>query len=190
MPFVPNLDGGGNDPSGRTPPAGSGGSGGSGGGSSSPGANPANVSASGGLFGITGQLLWFGNSISFPFPIVYVLDPSNFNCEEDCEYDFKIEEVALYRQPTVHRVILRFRDIGRATLNFFISGNVLGESVVSKIVTVVIGGKRDNKIYTATADISFTCEAPQLKIFRNANAGAFSLTKVMLDMSYGDGDII
>jgi hypothetical protein len=178
--YRPNLDGGIQLPSG--------GSGGSGGGS--PSNNPtidlSNISSTGGLSGGKGLVLVFGQSILAQQSLGWQFDSSNFNCEENCEYRFKIEEVEVYRQPTVDKIIIRYRDFGQCTLNCFISGNVLGDSKVSKIVTIVFGGKADKKIYTTSFDLTCTFEAPQLIITRNADSGPVSIVKVLMEFVEGD----
>jgi hypothetical protein len=179
--YRPNLDGGIQTPAG----------GGSGGGTTnSPGSNPtidlSNVSSTGGLSGSKGLVLVFGKGIFLQQSLGWQFDSTNFDCEEDSEYRFKVEEIEVYRQPTVNNIIIRYRDIGQATINCFIAGNVLGSAVVSKIVTVVFGGKADNKIYTTKFDLTFTCEAPQLIITRNANSGPDSIVKVLMELQHGD----
>lgn len=185
MPFVPPVIDPGGDP---VPPRTSGGSGGGGGGTpaSNPNIDLSNVTTTGGLLGLAGAVLVFGRT---PFSSVgqcWELDTQDFDCEDDCQYNFKIEEVEVYRQPTVNKVIFRYRDLGKATFSFFIQGNVLGQSVISKVVTVVIGGNSDKKIYTASGDVTFTCEAPQLIIMRSGNSGPLKLTKVLLEIQHGD----
>lgn len=177
----PNLDSGIVPPDGGT---------GSGGGGSSPTGNPtvnfANITSTGGLSGSQGAVLAIGKNPFSSIPQVWKFDATNFNCEDDCEYHFKTEEVEVYRQPTVTKAIFRYRDLGKFTFVCFIQGNVLGQLVVSKIVTVVAGGNNDNEIYTTSADITFTCEAPRLIVLRSASQGALSFTKVLLEMQHGD----
>lgn len=184
MPFgPPNLNGEVNPPSGN--PGGGSGSG------SGPGGNPvvnlANVSPTGGLDGVDGVVLVFGKSVFFPLAIGWKFDSDNFDCEEDAEYHFRIEEIEVYRQPTVNKVILRYRDLGKCTITCYFTGNVLGDKVVSKFVTVVFGGKADNEIYTTTFDLTCTFEAPQLIVTRNAFGGPVSITKALVEIEYGDG---
>jgi hypothetical protein len=184
MPFAPpNLDGEINPPSGNP----GGGSGSGSGPSSNPAVNLSNISPTGGLDGVDGVVLVFGKSIFFPSAIGWKFDSDNFNCEEDAEYNFRIEEIEVYRQPTVNKVILRYRDLGQATITCFISGNVLAQSAISKMVTVVFGGKADGNIYTTSFDLTCTFEAPQLIIERSAFSGPVSITKVLVEIEYGDG---
>ena len=178
----PNLDGDINPPSGGT--------GGGSGTGSGPGSNPtidlSNITSTGGLDGIDGVVLVFGKTEFFPLAIGWQFDSEDFNCEEDAEYHFKVEEIQPYTQPTVDKVIFRYRDIGQATFSCFFAGNVLSDSKISKIVTIVVGGKNDKKIYTATADLTCTFEAPQLIVTRNAFDGPLSLIKVLVEIEQGD----
>lgn len=182
MPFRPNLDGSPQEPSG----------GGGGGGTSGngPGSNPtidlSQVTSTGGLHGGDGVVLVFGQSLYTQQALGWQFNSTDFNCEEDCEYRFRAEEIEVYRQPTVNNVIIRYRDLGRATLDCFFAGNNLGEAVISKIVTVVFGGKKDGKIYTTKFDLTCTFEAPQLIITRDASSGPVSITKALVEMEHGD----
>lgn len=178
----PSGDGGVNPPSGDTPSGSGGGSG--------PGGNPtidlSQVTSTGGLSGLQGAVIVFGKSDFFEQAVGWEFDITDFNCEEEAEYHFKIEEVEVYRQPTVTKVILRYRDLGKAILTAYFVGNVLQDSKVSKMITVVFGGKVDNNIYTTTFDLTCTFEAPQLILTRQALSGPVSLTKVMIEMEHGD----
>lgn len=181
MPFgPPNLDGEIIPPSGGT----------SGGSGSGPGGNPtidlSNITSTGGLDGSDGAVLVFGKSIFAPFAVGWKFDSEDFNCEEDAEYRFRVEEIEVYRQPTVNKVIIRYRDLGKCTVNCFFAGNSLGDNVVSKIVTVVFGGKADSRIYTTSFDLTCTFEAPQLIVTRTAFSGPLSIIKVLVEIEHGD----
>jgi len=173
----PNLEGQVQDPSGHVSDNTIGGPG---------SVNLLNVTTSGGLTGRKGAVLFFGDSAFSLKPLVWFADLTNFNCEDDVEYHFRIEEVEVYRQPTVDKIIFRYRDFGKVTVTCFISGNVLQESAISKFVTVVFGGKADGKIYTTSFDLTCTFEAPQLIITRQGGSGPMALTKVMMELVHGD----
>lgn len=164
----------------------SGGSGGSGGGGAQPsGTNLLALTSTGGLAGVLGVVLIFALS-PVNVPCGYEINPFNFVCEEACEYDFKIEEVEVYRQPTVTGVIFRYRDLGQGNIVSYIKGNVLGQAVISPMVTTVVGGANDGLIKTAKADFKWTAEAPQLVVIVPAGQGPVSLTKVLVEISHGD----
>lgn len=183
MAYKPNLDGGSNTATGIPVRDG-------GGASSSPSSNLnidlSQLTVTGGLTGIIGSVIVFGTTLLFNQPLGWIFDTTDFNCEEDCEYHFRVEEIEVYRQPTIDKVIIRYRDLGQVTVNVFFVGNVLGDSKVSKIVTVVFGGKADGKIYTTSFDLTCTFEAPQLIITRNAFSGPLSITKVLVEFVEGD----
>jgi len=175
----PNLDGE------ITPPSGQ-----PGGGGGSPSNNPSidlsQLTVTGGLSGTVGAVLVFGSSDFYSQPVGWVFDSEDFNSEEEAEYHFKVEEVEVYTQPTIVKVILRYRDLGKATLTGYFAGNVLQNSVASKMVTIVFGGKADKKIYTTTFDLTCTFEAPQFILTRQPFSGAFSITKVLIEIERGD----
>lgn len=180
IPQPPNADSGSNVPSGGVP------TGGGGGPANNPTIDLSNVTSTGGIDGLTGAVLVFGQSLFYPLAVGWEFDPTDFNTEEDCEYDFRVEEVEVYRQPTIDKVIIRYRDLGKCTLTCYFQGNVLQSAVASKMVTVVFGGKADNRIYTTTFDLTCTFEAPQLIITRNAFSGPVSITKVLIETIEGD----
>jgi hypothetical protein len=190
MPIIPNTDGVSNDPGGGSP-AGSGG----GGGAPPTAPNLANLPVVGGLLGLRTQLLVPGFDDAGGQDLIYEIDPTNHNCEEDCEYQFKVEEVEPGNELTIHRIVIRYRDLGVVTFTI---------AVVSAIAPIVdytpgtgnaelitVGNvKPTNKIYTYKSSMRVTTEAPQLVILRKANAGPLAICKVRAWGSYGDGDII
>lgn len=198
--IIPN--GGSGGASGRTPPASApagGGSQGSGsGGAGSAGAvNLALLPVTGGLVGYQVNMLYpifdqlSGNNM------IYLMDSNNFNTEEEIKYDFRVEEFEPGNEATIHRIVIRYRDLGVVTFTVAVvsattlakgidttegSGNARIYTVGNQIPT--------NKIYTLLVALKVTTEAPQVKIIRAANAGPLAITKVKVWASYGDGDII
>ena len=175
----PNLEGEVQNPN-TNPP--------SGGGGIPSTANLLNVTSTGGLTGFNGVVMIFAQS-PLNGNITYKLDATNFNCEEDCEYDFRVEELQVYTQPTTSKILFRYRDLGSTFANFFFQGNVLGKAVISKIVTAVFGGANDGKIKTGYADLVFTAEAPQLIMQRPANSGSSSICKILVEFEQGDRNL-
>src|SRR4051812_18879383 len=81
---------GGNNGSGPPPP--------------SPGPQPANpqlLTSTGGLAGIFGQVLLPLEDMISGNGFFYVIDPTNFNTEEDCTYFFRVETVKEGQFPTI-----------------------------------------------------------------------------------------
>ena len=190
MVFVPNQNGGTTDPGGASPP-------GSGGGGGAPPAVPnlANLPVVGGLVGVTAQMLVSGFDDMGGQNLIYVIDPLNHNCEEDVEYDFKVEEFEPDTEPTVHNVLIRYRDLGVVTFTIAIVSATLPNldytigTGNAKLITV--GNAIPTfKIYTKQVDLRVTTEAPQGKIFRKANKGPLAITKVITWVSYGEGTVI
>lgn len=188
--------GGGGNP---RPPAGGGSAGSGSGGAASQGAvNLANLPTTGGLVGYQINLLFpivdgAGNNM------IYVMDSTNFNTEEDIEYDFKVEEFEPGNEATIHRVLLRYRDLGQVTFTLAAVSadkpNVDTTKAIGNAQVITIGNNGPNntptgKIHTFKASVKVTTEAPQLKIFRRASQGPLAITKVKAWASYGDGDII
>ena len=183
MPIVPNLNGGVGEPGGGSPP----GSAGGGGSSPSP-VNLANLPTTGGLLGFSPAFLISGFDEFAQTFLMYQQDPTQFNCEEDVEYDFRLEEVSPGNDVTIHNIVLRYRDLGVVTFTVYIASTDPTKTI-SKQVTIgnVIP---TNKLFTFKVDISATFEAPQIKIIRKANAGQLCITKVLGLVSYGTGDVI
>ena len=160
-----------------------------GGGSSSP--SPINLSqlpVTGGLSGTVSAFLMIGFDAVANQNLTYLVDPTNFNCEETSEYDFRIEEVEPGNVLTIHNIVIRYRDLGIATFTVNIQNAVKG-ILASKPFTV---GNQipTNKIFTKKCDMQATGEALQITITQAANAGPRCITKVRAWGSYGDGDII
>lgn len=180
--ILPDGDGG--DPGGIiTPPSGGGG------GSSSPTPiNLANLPVTGGLAGFNQALLVPGFDDLAQVNLFYVIDPTDFNCEEDVEYDFKLEEIVQGNDVTVHNVLIRYRDLGIVRLTVYISSTDIDKTVVKDITLGT--SNADGKLHTYKVDMKGTMEAPQLKIIRRANNGPLCITKVIGEVSYGTGDVI
>lgn len=162
------------------------GGGNSGGGNNGPNpANPALLSSTGGISGSLGALLvptmLNGKSVICTF------DPSNFNTEEDIFIDFRQEVVKDGKKPTVHRVLIVYRNLGPVTLT--VSHTAWTEvGFVRQSETRTIGyTNADKQIYTALFSYVCTGERPQLHISRLANQGALSILRIMIPGNMGDG---
>jgi tripartite-type tricarboxylate transporter receptor subunit TctC len=200
--ILPNSDGGGS--TGQTPPsgtpAGGGSSGsGSGGASTNPSINLANLPVTGGLIGYQINLLFPLFDTVTKSNMIYVMDSNNFNTEEDVEYDFKVEEFEPGNEATVHRVLIRYRDLGQVTFTLAVvsadKSNVDTTKGSGNAQIITVGNNGPNgtptgKIHTFKASVKVTTEAPQVKIFRSALDGPLAIMKVKAWASYGDGDII
>ncbi len=193
-----NGDGGG--PTGRVPPsgapAGGGTSGsGSGGASSSSSVNLANLPVTGGLIGYQINLLFPLFDQVSKSNMIYIMDSNNFDTEEDTEYDFKVEEFEPGNTSTIHRVVIRYRDLGVVTFTLAVLSadkpDIDTASGSGNTQVITVGNEEPtNKIFTFKSSVKVTTEAPQVKIFKQASDGPLCITKVKSWASYGDGDII
>lgn len=195
MAFISVINGGSGDAGGGSPPnsgqipgvVGSSGSGSQSSGGLPPNTNLSLLPVTGGLQGIEPALLVIGFDFIANNFLFYELDPTNFNCEEDVEYDFRVEEVEPGNQLTIHNILIRYRDLGVVTFNVIIQ-NADGV-LVSKPYTVG-NTPPTNKIRTLKTDLLATGEALQIVVKRSAGKGPLAITKVRAWGSYGDGDII
>ena len=200
---IPGGDGSGGS-IGRIPPsgtpAGGGSSGsGSGGASTNPSINLANLPVTGGLIGYQINLLFPLFDILSQSSMIYIMDSNNFNTEEDVEYDFKAKEFEPGNEATIHRVLIRYRDLGQVTFTLAVLSadkpnvDTTKGSGNAQVITVGNNGPNNTptgKIHTFKASVKMTTEAPQVKVFRSAFDGPLAITKVKAWASYGDGDII
>jgi hypothetical protein len=183
-PGGPIMDGGTGPPH---PPSGGGTKPPSGGGSGAPtGASDFSlITSTGGLTGLINLLVvpfFVKNLNNFIFASY---DPTNFNCEENCIYNFKMEDVKPGRSIDVHKVYIQYRDIGKVTVSFTVTATLYDRvkdvsKIVVKTVPKTFGGKADNNIYSKFIDLKITGERPQLSILRKANAGPLAIITAML----------
>jgi hypothetical protein len=84
-----------------------------------------------------------------------------------------------YRQPTIRRLIVTYRDLGQVTTTWTITGsNDLGK-VVSNSVSVGWGNKvPTGRLMTTAINIVLTCMMPQISVFRDKNAGPLSIAQM------------
>ncbi len=173
------LDGGSGSSGGGTRP------GGGGGGSSKPlGAQPSLITSTGGLVGFNNTLLipFFDTRTGMEYFVTY--DPTNFNCEDDCIYKFRLESVAPGRTIDIHKVFIEYRDLGKVTFTTRVEATQYNkatkkETLVYKSVVSTVG-KGDKKIHSLFVDLKVNGERPQLIIIRKADDGPFSLVRAML----------
>lgn len=186
----------------QNPNGGGGGFGGSGGyhpPKSTPGGSPGLLTSTGGLFGISGLLLAPAFNSSTFKPYIIVIDPTNFNCEEAIQYTYRQE--ANYgklpgegREASIHLIILKYREIGLAnfSINITVFKKLIDDfntvQIPVSIPTIPLKGARINKfpdgrIHTVRLSPPkgvIQGERPQVTITAAANAGPFSITKLIL----------
>ena len=183
------IDGGIGDPGGSSS------QGGSGPPPPSPGPQPANpqlLTSTGGLAGIFGQVLLPLQDMITGAGFFYVVDPTNFNTEEDCTYFFRVETIKEGQFPTIERIRIRYRDIGKVTVTFNVTGYTRDGDYKTYSKTVTFGtdsksGTPSFRIRTTYVDIQATLESPQIVMQRAANAGPLCIIAVTPCIRFGDG---
>lgn len=155
--------------------------------SSTLGGSPGLLTSTGGLFGVNGILLTpvFNNITQESYLII--MDSSNFNCDEDAEYDYPqvlpLEQEG--RNVTCHLIILKYRELGLAsfTINITVYQQTT-DTFITQSYKVNIASKRstfpDKRIHTKQIPIDITGERPQVTVTYKANSGPLSITKLIL----------
>jgi hypothetical protein len=167
------------------------------------GSNPGLLTSTGGLQGTSGFLLTpaFNPITNASFFIGH--DPTNFNCDEAAEYDFRQEcafpNIPYYegRDVTIHQVILKYREIGIASFNVNIT---VFKKAIDDFETISIpvsipaiplskasktrkNNFPDGRIHTvrlAPPKGVVQGERPQITITSIANSGPYSITKLII----------
>lgn len=164
----PNLDGG----SGDTMMLGGGGVPGTGTGSSSiPSGFP--VAENGGVFGTTWFLMVPSQDIRSGLCYLGFYDITSFDDRVDgSSYSYRREDLAVGRTPTVHTVVLQYRDIGPALVVLTITATNDLQQVITASVKQQIGNTiPTNAIHTVLVGIQLTGFGPQLSWSRDPSAG-------------------
>ena len=164
------------------------------------GANQGLLTSTGGLYGINGVLLVpvFNTGTNKSYIMLY--DPTNFNCEENAEYDYTQiipgNPPQEGRSVTCHLIILKYRELGIASFNVNVTTFIRDTdsfntiSIPVKIPFIPLTTKQrkqnfpDNRIHTARLyppnNQYITGERPQVTITYNANSGPVSITSLTL----------
>lgn len=163
------------------------------------GSSPGLLSSTGGLFGSDGLLLCpLVDNFSNAF-YLGVWDPAIFDTEEDCIYNFPQENVKLNYAVSSYKLIVIYRNIGKVTVTFNLSGFRKGLTTYQNNIaqiqqgtyktlskTMILGNNPpDNLLYTIDFNIVNPGERPQVSILRKANKGPLSIVSVTL---YGNAD--
>jgi hypothetical protein len=143
------------------------------------------LTSTGGLFGTAFVLITpFLNVQSGNYGFL-ITDPTDFNCEEDCVYNFRQEDKP-GRVIDVHKVYLQYRDLGKvsflATMTATQYNRDTNKETIdtdSKLVTVG-NTKPDKKIHSYFVDLKVQGERPQLSITRKAGKGPLSIVTAMM----------
>ena len=153
--------------------------------------NPSIITSSGGLTGSAGLLMTPYYDTMQQKSLILVHDASNFDCEEDAEYDFRQEIPGTPpqegRNVTCHLIILKYRELGNCTFNvnvtvFQKTNDTFNTIQIPVKVSNVYKRKiyPDKKIHTVFLSFEITGERPQVTITRNANSGPVAVTSLTL----------
>lgn len=182
LPYNPNFPGGG------------GGSKGGGSTKKNPGGTPGLLTSTGGLYGTNGVLLTPVVNATTGKSYIMLMDPSNFNTEENAEYDFPqvIPQGHEGEDVSCHLIVLKYRELGAAQFSINITTYVRNEDTfvtqpfpvtipplpLSKARQATFPDERIHTFYISLPVI--TGERPQVTVTRNANSGPLSITSLTL----------
>lgn len=164
---------------------------------------PANLGSSPGLSTSTGGL--FGIQQMYLVPVVDrvnskiwldIIDPSNFNCENDWFYIFPSQEVKKSfegKEVTISKVVLTYREIGAAKFTVGVvayrqaDDNFVGQEQIVKIADVkgeVVNQVNplfpDGQLHTIALNFLVQGQRPYAYIKGKGNSGSVSITNFML----------
>lgn len=161
--------------------------------------NPALITSTGGLFGTSGILMAPALSTIGGKSVIVYFNPNDFDCEEDCEYDFRQERdygqiSGEGRTCTIHLIILKYRELGYADFSINItvfdrttdSFNTVSIPVSIPFLSLNTTARKqsfpDKKIHTAYIYPKpiIQGERPQVTITRNGLSGPESVTSLTL----------
>jgi hypothetical protein len=161
------------------------------------GGNPGLVTSTGGLFGINGLLLTPVFNTKTGKSYILLMNPNNFNCEENCEYDFP-QEIPPRNAPqegrdvSCHLIILKYREIGYAQFTINVTTFQKNTDTFTtypydvSIPPLPLTSKArkqafpDQRIHTLRIPIDVPGERPQVSITSNGNAGPYSIISLVL----------
>lgn len=162
------------------------------------------ITSTGGITGSASMLMTPAINPNTGAILIITEDPTNFNCEENAEYDFK-EEVDYVSAGsgegyncTIHEILVKYRELGIASCSINITMYIrdIDEFRTTQIPLVIpivtinkMSAKRkktfpDGKIHTVrlfpTGGVSIHGERPRTSITVGKNAGPVSVTKIIL----------
>ena len=115
---------------------------------------------------------------------VFAFDPTNFNdVNNGSFYNWKVEDVACGRTPTIDRIFISYRDLGVAQITLTLTGTNDLQEVVSESNTLQIGNTSPTgRIMTVNSGIpALTAQNLQLSLVRAPNGGPVSITKIRME---------
>lgn len=119
----------------------------------------------------------------------YAFDPAGGYNDPNASsfYNWKVEDVMPGRTPTISRVIVTYRDLGKVTAVFMLTGTNDAQQVVGGVTgngsmqSVPLGNAiATGKLMTKVIGIQLTAQNMQLTAIRPAGAGPLSIVKVVM----------
>lgn len=156
------------------------------------GGSPGLVTSTGGLFGTTKALLLPFYDTKNRNVSLNIIDPTNFDTEEDAFYYFPSPNIKDARAVTVHQVAIIYREIGPAIFSIGIIVYIRRtDKFVFKEVPIVISNTSPNidvvnapfpdmKLHTRYSDLRIDGERPQVYLRRKADSGPISIISVTI----------
>jgi len=98
------------------------------------------------------------------------------------QYFYKVEEVVPGKIPTVNCLYIQYRDLGKVTLTFTLTGTDDNQTIVSVSTVVTLGNTvATGRIMTLpSVGLSLTAQNLQLSFLRAAGAGKLAIIKLIL----------
>jgi hypothetical protein len=162
------------------------------------GSSPGLLTSTGGLFGINGFLLTPVINNTTGKSYVLLMDPNNFNCEENCEYDFPQLIPSVQGNPyqegcdvNCHLIKLKYRELGVAQITINVTtfekatDQFTSFPYVVNIPPKVLQGNRkgsfpDKRIHTLFIPINVPGERPQVTLNSVGSSGPYSIVSLSL----------
>jgi hypothetical protein len=151
--------------------------------------SPGLLTSTGGLTGTSFQLLMPLFDATFEKTYFALIEPNNNDTEEVCFYTFRSEDVMVNRQVSVHKLLITYREIGKAKFTIGIQTYIEDNDTfktVSKDITIKLSPPRkavtfpDGKLHTKKVSLIISGERPQIFISRNPNSGPLCITRVLM----------
>jgi len=94
-------------------------------------------------------------------------------------YSWRVEQFKPYRQATIRRLIVTFKDIGQATMTWTITGVNDIQEVISKSVSLGFGNRTPtNRLMTVPVDFMLTGMNLQISVDQNPNDGPLCIVQM------------
>lgn len=139
--------------------------------------------SNGGVLGTTNNAFFPCQSLIDGSTWYYTYDPKQgYNDPNSaCQYSWRVEQMKSYRNPTIHNLLITYRNLGPVTATFTISGCDDDGKPLSQSSTASWGNSPSTfKICTTQVNILFTGQNPQLSVYRAPGAGCLSIIGIVM----------